>query len=77
MSSRSAYCRHRAEQCERAAQDVHDPHFKSLYLGLMNEWCVLARQIETFDLDGFHFDEAESTSNSPNISAGFHRRMHS
>ncbi len=77
MSLRSAYYRHRAEECERAAQNVHDSHFKSLYLGLMNEWRVLARQIETFDLDGFHFDEAESASNLPNMSARFHRSMHS
>ncbi len=77
MSSRSAYCRHRAEECERVAQDVHNPHFKSLYLGLMNEWRALARQIETFDLDAFHLDEAESKSSSPNMSAGFHRSMQS
>ncbi len=26
----------------------------------MNEWRVLARQIEAFELDAFHFNEAES-----------------
>ncbi len=51
MTSRLQYYRNRADECERAARDTHDPLIKVLLLGLMNQWRILVRQVENLDLD--------------------------